>query len=77
MIGRPGTSELTVVFALRFGDREIVDAGVAFALEVVFVEFPILVTVGAIPVAGVVVRLVREATAIRLPSNAQSSLMSR
>ena len=48
---------------LSFGffDREVVDAGVAVMHDAVFVEFPVFVSVGAVPVAGVVVTLVGEA----------------
>src|SRR5271154_6817873 len=54
-------SEGPVVFALRLFDGEIVDAGVAMMHDAVFVELPVLVAIGAVPVAGVVVALVGEA----------------
>jgi hypothetical protein len=36
-------------------DGQVVNAGDSTAHQAVFVEFPILVTVGAIPMAGIVV----------------------
>lgn len=55
------TTEGPVEFALRLFDRQIVDAGVAVMHHAVLVEFPVFISVGAKPVAGVVVRLVGEA----------------
>src|SRR5216683_3721098 len=54
-------AEGPVELALRLFDREIVDAGVAVMHDAVFVELPVFVSVGAVPVAGVVVAFVGEA----------------
>ena len=54
-------AERPVELALGFFDGEIVDAGVAVVHDAVFVELPVFVSVGAVPVAGVVVALVGEA----------------
>jgi hypothetical protein len=54
-------AEGPVELSIRFFDRQIVDAGVAMVHETVFVELPVFVAVGAVPVAGVVVTLVGEA----------------
>src|ERR1051326_278187 len=50
-----------VEFALALGDRKVVDAGDAASHQTMLVELPILVAVGAEPVAGVVVPLVAKA----------------
>ncbi len=47
--------------AVGFLDREIVDGGVAMMHDAVLIELPVLVSVGAVPVAGVIVTLVGEA----------------
>ena len=44
-----------VELALRFGDREVVDAGMAQPHQAVGVELPVLVAIGAEPVAGHIV----------------------
>jgi len=49
-----------VVLPLRLRNRQIVDACKSNSHEAVAVELPILITIGAIPVAGIVVRLVGE-----------------
>src|SRR5258707_15444101 len=54
-------AEGPVELAVRFFDGQIVDAGVAMMHDAVLVEFPVFVSVGAVPVAGVVVALVGEA----------------
>ena len=54
-------AERPVELAVGFFDGEIVDAGVAMMHDAVLVEFPVLVSVGAIPVSGVVVALVSKA----------------
>src|ERR1700722_13387470 len=57
--------------AIFFRDGDIVDAGFAPAHQAVFVEFPLLVAVGAMPLPGVVVPLVlkphRDAVAVERP----------
>ena len=57
---RPATLRPTIL-ALRFGDRQIVDAGVTALHEPVRIELPILVAVRAIPVVGIVAPFVSEA----------------
>ena len=47
-----------VELALAFGDRHVVDGGMAHGHQAVLVELPILVAIGAEPVAGVVVPFV-------------------
>src|SRR4051812_39818097 len=47
--------------ALVLGDAQVVDAGVPAPHQPVLVEFPVLVAVGAVPVARVVMALVGEA----------------
>src|SRR5437870_13137717 len=47
-----------VELALGLLDRQIVDAGVAAPHQAVFVEFPVLVAVGPVPIAGVVAAFV-------------------
>jgi len=69
--------ERPTVLALALLNRLIVDAGDAAPHEPVFVEFPVLVPVGAKPVSGIVVPLVREADRDPAPWNAHSSLISR
>src|SRR5271155_306229 len=46
---------------VRFANRYVVDAGLSASHEAVCVEFPLFVTVRAVPVAGIVVPLVLEA----------------
>src|SRR5258708_19876954 len=47
-----------MIFALSFGDRQIVDAGDAQSHQSVLVEFPVFVPVAAKPMTAVVVPLV-------------------
>src|SRR5258705_4185865 len=54
-------AEGPVELAVGFFDGEIVDAGVTVVHDAAFVELPVFVSVGAVPVAGVVVALVGEA----------------
>src|SRR5260370_26673662 len=54
-------AEGPVELAVRFFDGQIVNAGVTVMHDAVFVELPVFVSVGAVPVAGVVVALVGEA----------------
>ena len=49
-----------MVFAITVGNREIVDAREALLHEPVRIEFPVLITVGAKPLAGGVVLFVGE-----------------
>src|ERR1044072_8036860 len=49
------------VLAIRFLDRQIVDAGITPAHQSVVVEFPVLVSVRAKPILRVVVPLICEA----------------
>src|SRR5919202_2623824 len=60
VVGGAGAVVVPVVQALGLGDGEVVDAGVARAHQAVLGEFPVLVAVGAEPVARVVVVLVGE-----------------
>src|ERR1700742_4561038 len=57
--------------AILLGDRDIVDAGFAPAHQAVFVEFPLLVAVRAIPLSGAVMPFVlktyRDAVLIEPP----------
>src|SRR5277367_6720830 len=54
-------AERPMKLPLGFFDREIVDAGVAVMHDAVLVKLPVFISVGAEPVAGVVVALVGEA----------------
>src|SRR3954471_21898578 len=56
VVGTP--SKRPVVFPVGLADGKVVDAGDAAAHESVLVEFPVLIAIGAEPVAGVVVPLV-------------------
>src|SRR5262245_39920819 len=60
MIVRP-PSERPAVLAVAFADRQVVDACNAKLHVPEVVEFPVLIAVGAEPVAGIVVPLVSEA----------------
>ncbi len=70
-ICRPWARRGPVKTAVFFGDRNIVDAGFAAAHQAVLVELPLLVAVGAMPLAGVVVPLIlkphRDAVAVKRP----------
>src|SRR5262249_29314384 len=64
-VGEAGMSvgtaaEWPMIFAIVFADGQIVDAGDATAHVAVFVEFPVLVSVGTEPVARVVTPFVGE-----------------
>src|SRR5690348_6854701 len=48
-------------FALGFLDRQVIDAGMAMPHQAILVEFPVLVAVGAEPVAGIVAIFIGEA----------------
>src|SRR5215475_10588533 len=48
-------------FARGLGDRQVVDAGIAQAHQPLVIKLPILVTIGAQPVAGIVVPFIGEA----------------
>src|SRR6266566_7837406 len=57
--------------AVFFGDHNIVDAGFAAAHQAVFVELPLLVAIGAMPLSGIVVPLIlkphRDTVAVERP----------
>ena len=53
MFIRPPT-ERPKKFALTLGDGVLIDAGNAAAHQAVGIEFPVLVAVGAVPVAAVI-----------------------
>src|SRR3954468_14619846 len=53
-------AERPVELAVPLRNEQVVDARVAAAHQAVVVEFPVLVAVGTVPVAGIVVPLVRE-----------------
>src|SRR5690242_10176080 len=55
------TSKRPAIFAFALGDRSIVDAGDAAAHQAMFVEFPVLVTVAAKPIAAVIAPLISKA----------------
>ena len=69
--------ERPMEFPLRLPDGHVVDAGVAVVHDALGIEFPVLVPVGAKPVSGIIVPLVREADRDPAPWNAHSSLISR
>lgn len=48
-------------FAFGFGNRQIVNAGMTLFHQAIFVEFPILIAVGAKPVAGRIVPFIGKA----------------
>jgi len=50
-----------VVFAVALFDRQIVDTGDAQAHQAMLVEFPVLVSVAAEPVAAIIVPFIRKA----------------
>src|SRR5262245_46947006 len=49
-----------MIFAFAFSDGQVVDAGETALHEALLVEFPILIAVGAEPVAGVIVPFIGE-----------------
>ena len=57
--------------AIFFGDHDVVDAGFAAAHQAVLVELPLLVAVGAVPLAGIVMPFVlkpnRNAVTVEAP----------
>src|SRR5579859_3389481 len=53
--------ERPVELAVGLGDRMLVDAGMTMAHQPVMVEFPVLVAIGAEPLAAVVVKFIGEA----------------
>src|ERR1700732_5223573 len=53
-------SEQPVELAVFFLNREVVDAGVAYVHQSQLVKLPVLVSVGAKPVAGVIVIFIGE-----------------
>src|SRR6478752_1987430 len=60
-IRRPRARRWPVKAAVFFGNRDIVDAGFASAHQAVLVELPLLVAVGAMPLAGIVVPFILKA----------------
>src|SRR5215216_562613 len=62
---RPGRRPVEAPLALL--DGEIVDAGLAPPHQAVFVELPLLVAVGAMPLPGIVVPFVLEAHGDAVP----------
>jgi len=50
-----------VIFALALGNRQIVDAGEASAHQAVLVELPVLIAVGAEPLAAIVMPFIGKA----------------
>jgi hypothetical protein len=54
-------AERPVVFAVALFDRQIVDTGDAQAHQAMLVEFPVLVSVAAEPVAAIIVPFIRKA----------------
>jgi hypothetical protein len=57
--------------AVFFGNRDIVDAGLAAAHQAVLVKFPLFVAVGTMPLSGIVMPLIlkahRDAVAVERP----------
>ena len=57
--------------AVLLGNRDVVDAGLAAAHQAVLVELPLLVAVGAMPLAGIIVPFIlkahRDAIAVERP----------
>jgi len=54
-------AERPMIFALRFSDREIIDARQAQSHKASVVEFPVFIAIRAEPVSGIVVPLVGKA----------------
>src|SRR5205807_5842267 len=69
--GRPRARRLPVKAAVFFRNRNVVDRGFAPAHQAVFVELPLLVAVGAIPLPGIVMAFIlkphRDAVAVERP----------
>src|SRR5215470_14737881 len=61
MVVRAAARRRPVEFAVGGADRQVVDRGVALAHQPALVEQPILVAIGAEPVAGIIVPLIGEA----------------
>ena len=57
MIGRPRTLG-PEKFAFLLGNRHVVDAGFSTTHEAMFVEFPIFIAIGTIPIIGLIVPLI-------------------
>src|SRR5215203_7326160 len=60
-IGRARPGRRPMEAAVAFLDGDIVDAGLAPPHQAVFVELPLLVAVGAVPLPGIVVPFILEA----------------
>ena len=56
-----------MIFALRFQNRKVVDRGKPGDHQPVFIELPVLIAVGAVPVTGVIMPLVSEADSDAVP----------
>ena len=63
MIVRPRPAAIPEELAFFWHDRVLVDAGVAVVHQAVFVELPVLIAVGAVPLARVVMVFVGKAHA--------------
>ena len=50
-----------MILTLRFGDREVIDAGQTQAHQTAFIEFPILIPIRTKPISGVIVPFVGKA----------------
>src|SRR5262245_10399824 len=61
MIRRPRAGPVPMELALGFLDRKVVDAGKTPAHQTIVIELPVLVPIGAEPVAGIVVKLICKA----------------
>src|ERR1700751_2040393 len=61
MVCRPRTRTIPMILALGLLDRKVIDAGKASPHQAVLGELPVLVAVGAKPVAGIVVPFIGKA----------------
>ena len=61
MICRPRAAAIPMVFAVRLGDRQVIDRGDTPAHQAVLVELPVLVAVGPEPVRRIVMPFVGKA----------------
>src|ERR1700754_1798675 len=70
-IGRPRSRRRPVEAAILLGDHDIIDAGLAAPHQAVLVELPLLVAIGAVPLAARIVPLMlkahRDAVAVEAP----------
>ncbi len=70
-------AERPAKLAVSLSDQMLVDAGEAHFHRPFGIELPVLVAIGAEPLSAVIVVLVGETHAMRLPAKVQSSLISR